>query len=129
MNKTDLVKHYHAFIQTTDIDPEDARVDAGGALLLWGLRTQTGDIDLTVSPFVYDALVLQHALVTKTIEGGSGELAVWNEVIDLHPGDTTEGAFVDGVWVATPASVLAFKREMNREKDQADIQRLIEYLN
>lgn len=120
---------YHNFLKEANVNAKQARVDAGGVLLLLGLRTETQDIDLTVPWSVFDRLVGERNLNLLSGVSGLETRAKWDEYIDIHVGETHTGQDIGGVWCDTTEGVLELKRALNRPKDQQDIKLLLNYLS
>lgn len=127
MRKKEFIRRYFDFLKEVGLSAAQVRVGAGGVLLMLDLREQTEDLDLELSPEVYSHLVATYKLKTVNFEKhpGTGQLAVWDDHIDLHAeDDLDEGIVIEGVWTTTPEKVLALKRTLNRPKDQNDIRQL-----
>lgn len=126
MNKAQLVKHYHTFCTSHGLSPCEVVVGAGGTLTLLGLRKETSDIDVSVSVslmvrFLKAGTAYHYFGSTLVVEG--------DHLVDMLSRDREiEIICVDGVWCESPETVLAFKRHLNRPKDQADIKALERYL-
>lgn len=128
MNKTELVSHYQNFLDLQGLTAEQVTVGAGGALCLLGLREQTADIDVDVDSAVFELLLEQGH---PTHRFGESQILVIEvtPMIDAHLCDANDTVMLtDGVAHYTPDAVLSFKRRLNRDKDQADIQVLVKYL-
>lgn len=48
MNRDEFIKEYQHFLLQEKLTVEDAAVEAGCSLFLFGLRENTSDIDMTV---------------------------------------------------------------------------------
>ncbi|MCI2056781.1 MAG: hypothetical protein LKJ86_06495 [Oscillibacter sp.] len=93
---------------------------AGGALVLWGLRQATHDIDLGCETSLADEL--EHAGFPEAQKpDGSRKfhLPPNTDVFENWGRGTVD--VIDGIPVVSLADLLALKRQLNREKDQADI--------
>lgn len=109
--------------------PGSALLHAGAALVLHGLTETASDIDIATNEAGW-----RHALTL-----GAPRAANIDELIEPLPGvevfsgwlgEPLAGLFAraleqDGVLLAAPEDILAFKRRLNRPKDQAHI-RLLE---
>ena len=99
-------------------------VAAGAAMVLYGIRERTHDIDLGCSKKLADRLEADGYLYRHTESGG--RWFKYGEHIEIFEGwlkDTVTD--VEGFPVVSPAGLLEMKRELGREKDLKDI-RLIE---
>lgn len=116
-----------ARLRTLDLDPDHYWVTAGAALLFYGLRETTADIDLGCDRVLADWLeVLGYDALREA--DGRRRFHLPGEV-DISE-DFGRGAvrLLEGIPVVSPAGVLTLKRFLNRDKDQADIRRLEVYL-
>lgn len=131
MNKQELIKQYGEFLSAHNLTPDQAVVGAGGALCVLGLRGETRDIDIDVPEDIFQRF-LNMGLPTHFFNtpGRPGVLAI--EVtpsIDVHQKVGNDAVMTtEGVVHYTPEAVLAFKQDLNREKDQEDIRRLKAFL-
>lgn len=126
MKREEMIEHYKEFLRKESLSPEEAMLEFGGALLYYGLREETDDMDMGLPQEIYDRIVKQRKLKRVMIEGGiSTELAKWDDVIDIHPSGVEGNVVVsEGVGIASPQKVLEGKLKLNRPKDQADIKKL-----
>lgn len=123
LTKEDVIAHLEAL----DLDPGRYWVTAGAALLFCGLREATADIDLGCDRVLADSLEAWGYHARREADGRRrfhlpGDVDVSE---DFGRGPVQR---MEGIPVVSPAGILALKRFLNREKDQADIRRLEEYL-
>ena len=95
-------------------------VVAGGAMVLYGFRPQTHDIDLGCSTLLADALERQGYAVSRR-EDGTRKI-VFGEDVELFE-NWLEGTVetVDGVPVVSVDGLIQMKKKLGREKDFRDI--------
>lgn len=101
------------------LDTNEYRINAGGAMVLYGLREETHDLDIWCTKKLGDALAQRCAF--ETAPDGTRRFVPAPDVEiyeNMQPGETV---FLDGIPVASLRDVLAFKHSLNREKDQKDI--------
>ena len=100
---------------------------AGGAMLFYGLREQTNDVDLHVNETAFSLLLQTQKLITLHEERRHYAIG---EDIELYVTDQTEIVFEihDGICVQTPQAILELKQNLNRPKDAKDIAALKEYI-
>ena len=128
MNRKELMDKYFEFLKVEGLVNEEVVVGFGGAMLMWGLREETGDLDLGVSVEVFERIVSEKKLVVKELVGSVSKcLAKWDGCVDIHP-VSVGGVVADGVLVDSLEKILEGKLLLNREKDQKDIVRLKELL-
>ncbi len=101
---------------------------AGGAMLFYGLREQTQDIDLHINEQAF-ALLLQTQEV-QTLDEERRHYAIGDDIeMYVVPSETIVYEVRDGVCVQTAEEILALKKRLDREKDVADIKALTVYIN
>ena len=101
---------------------------AGGAMLFYGLREQTQDIDLHINEQAF-AFLLQTQNV-RTLDEERRHYAIGDDVeMYVVPSETIVYEVRDGVCVQTAEEILALKKRLGREKDAADIKVLIGYIH
>lgn len=121
MDKKTLVNEYRMFLLESNLEVLDVRIGAGGACLMYNVRSTTNDLDLELPKVLYDRLVKEHGLDVTYMKGGM-EAARWNGNVDIHPIEGLfRGALVEGVFVTTVKDTLKLKKVLNRPKDQGDI--------
>lgn len=123
LTKEDVIARLGAL----DLNPGHYWVTAGAALLFYGLRETTADIDLGCDRVLADQLEVRGYDMRREADGRRrfhlpGEVDI-SEDFGLGPVQQ-----IQGIPVVSPAGVLALKQFLNREKDQSDIRRLEEYL-
>lgn len=101
------------------LDTNEYRINAGGAMVLHGLREETHDLDIWCTKKLGDALA-QRCDVQVLPDGTRRFVPAPDVEIyeNMLPGETV---FLNGIPVASLEDVLALKRQLNREKDQRDI--------
>ena len=128
MNRNELMNKYFEFLSVEGLKPEEVVVGFGGAMVMWGLREETGDLDLSLDEVVFERIVGEKGLVVKELNRSISKcLAAWDECVDIHPGGLG-GVLVDGVMVDSLEKILEGKLFLNREKDRKDIEKLKELL-
>lgn len=95
-------------------------VVAGAAMVLYGFRPETHDIDLGCSTFLADELERQGYSVSR-YEDGTRKI-VYAEDVEIFE-NWIEGAVehVDGVPVVSVDGLIQMKQKLGRKKDLADI--------
>lgn len=100
---------------------------AGGALVLYGLREATQDIDLGCEPSLADQLEAAGCAAVRKPDG--------SRKLHLPPDiDVFEGwgrgtvRLVAGIPTVSPEDILQLKLQLNRPKDQPDIAKLRAFL-
>ena len=117
MTKADILKKLH----TLNWPTEDYWLVAGGAMVLYGLRPETHDIDLGCTAARADALE-RAGVPFRHMDDGSGRWFKVSEDIEVFENwlmDRVE--LVDGVPVVSLQGLRAMKAALGREKDLRDI--------
>ena len=115
MNALDITRRLRALA----LDPDEYRINAGGAMVLYGLRRETHDLDIWCTKKLGNTLAERYGF--ETAEDGARRFVPMPDVEiyeNMQPGETVR---LNGIPVASLREVLAFKRKLNREKDQRDI--------
>lgn len=100
---------------------------AGGAMLFYGLRNQTQDIDLHVNEEAFSVLQKTQNLVLLDEE--SRHYAIGEDVeLYVTPQEDIVYSVCENICVQTPQAILDLKRRLNRPKDAADIAALEKYI-
>lgn len=101
------------------LDTNEYRINAGGAMVLHGLREETHDLDIWCTKKLGDTLA-QRCDVQVLPDGTRRFVPAPDVEIyeNMFPGETV---FLNGIPVAPLEDLLALKRQLNREKDQRDI--------
>jgi len=120
MNKQEIIKEYNMFLKKYNLMPCDFILGAGGACLMHGIRTETGDMDMDVSSYFFNTLLSTNKY--KTHYFGNVLVLEYSSKIDLHANTKHhETIIIEGVCCYSANELLAQKLRLNRPKDQADI--------
>lgn len=101
------------------LDTNEYRINAGGAMVLHGLREETHDLDIWCTKKLGDALAQR--CEPQMLPDGARRFVPAPDVEiyeNMLPGETV---FLNGIPVAPLEDVLALKQQLNREKDRRDI--------
>lgn len=129
LDKPALKAAYNAFLNEFGLVPKDVLVGAGGALLMYGLRTTTQDIDVEVEEGIFNSFVSfkEFSESEFTRPDGTGVRVLTHPehpLVDVHVRGDASSCVIEGVCVYTPLACLEFKEMLNRPKDQEDIFKL-----
>ena len=123
MNRTDIVQR----LERLNFDRAGYWLVAGGAMVLYGLREETGDIDLGCGSELAGELERQGYPVTRMSDGTRKiQFEAGIELFENWLYDRVE--YVEGIPVISLRGLLAMKRALGREKDQADIKRIEDFI-
>ena len=123
MNKYTLIDK----VQALQLPVGSYCVLAGGAMLFYGLREQTQDIDLHVNEVAF--LHLQATQVLVLLDEERRHYAIGDDIeLYVTPQEDIVFTLREGVCIQTPQAVLDLKRRLNRAKDEKDIEALELYI-
>ena len=117
MNKAEIIEKLRAF----PYDPGEYWVLAGGAMVLHGIREETGDIDLGCTTGMADRLEAEGYLYRITPDGnrwfrvGDGMEVFENWIFDRT-------VRIGGIPVISIPGLIEMKQRLGREKDMKDIE-------
>ena len=117
MNKADILRKLNAL----GWPPEDYWVIAGAAMVLYGLRPETRDLDLGCTSARADALEAA-GVPFRYMDDGSGRWFTLSEDVEAFENwlmDRTE--LVAGVPVVSLRGLREMKQALGREKDLRDV--------
>lgn len=146
MQKEEFIK----LIDSLNLPKNKYYICSGGALLMMGIREQTSDLDMCITPSLleelkknydvkksekkFDNLFYINNLIdsnTKSHTEKFDHLFYINDLIEffINPnGEEIVATFIDGYPCEPLASVLAFKEKHRRPKDLIDIENIKIYL-
>lgn len=116
LSREDVLRNLAA----SDLDLNRCWITAGGALLFYGLRDATADIDMGCEPSLADELEAVGYPAEQSPEGRRRFHLPGNIDISEDWGRGNERR-MHGVRVVSLEDVLALKRQLDRPKDQVDI--------
>lgn len=123
MNRAELLQR----LEELDFPKEDYWLITGGAMVLYGIREQTGDIDLGCTKRFSEVLQAQGCPVKIMPDGTRRiEFAEDVELFENWLHDRVER--LDGVPVISLQGIIAMKRQLGREKDLRDIELIEKYM-
>ena len=124
MRKPDILEK----LRTFPYDPSEYWVITGGAMVLYGIREETSDIDLGCTSNMADQLEAAGYLYQKTSDGNRWfKIGSDIEVFENRVNDTV--ALIDGIPVISIPGLITMKQRLGREKDIRDIGLINNYLN
>lgn len=135
MDKAQVVERYTQLLGELNEDARNVILSAGSALVMFGIRQDTQDLDVDVSTGVFRFLSGKHLVIT---EEGISDLIKYAPDVDIHEFEPDTGIVcVDGVWTYSPSALLTQKRylaklptrkEGKREADLKEISLLEELI-
>lgn len=119
-----------ATLEKYNIDRNQHVIISGAALVLWGVKDNTQDIDIAVSSKLYEEILNKYnCIFEKEVEN----YPVWflDNVMNFsnHYYDEIEYTDCFGYKVQSLESILDLKIKLNRPKDKYDIARIKNMIN
>ena len=124
MNKQDIISILNEFPYSRD----EYWIITGSAMVLYGIREQTHDIDMGCTPKMADILESEGYSYTLS-ESGNRKFKIGEniEVFENWIRDTID--VVDNVPVISIKGLIEMKQEIGRDKDKKDIELIKKYLS
>ena len=123
MNKAEMIAKLKAF----PYDPAEYWVITGGAMVLYGIREESSDIDLGCTAQMADWLEQEGYLYKVTGDGNRWfKLGEDIEVFENWLFGTVD--HVDGIPVISVQGLIEMKKDLGREKDFRDIALINDFL-
>ena len=123
MRKREIVEKLRAL----PFDPSEYWVIAGGAMVLYGMREETADIDLGCTAAMADTLE-EAGYPCRLTPDGKRSFSLGGEIEVFEAWLYDKVVFADGVPVISIPGLLEMKRRLGREKDERDIRLIEEYM-
>lgn len=138
MTRDEVIANYLKLLRDLHLEPANVWLGGGSAMIMYGLRETTADLDAGCSPGMLRTLsrITHQRIQTFNISDGylkdNTQLIVLEKyATDLHAEDDVKASdlcLVDGVNVYTLEKLLAQKQmlleRLNRDKDRRDIDAL-----
>ena len=123
MKKAEMIEKLKAF----PYDPAEYWVITGGAMVLYGIREDSSDIDLGCTAGLANRLE-QEGYLYKVTDDGNRWFKLGNdiEVFENWLFDTVD--HVDGIPVISVQGLIEMKKDLGREKDLRDIALINDFL-
>ena len=123
MNRNEILR----LLAELPFDPAEYWLLAGGAMVLYGFREETADLDLGCSAALADRLERAGCLCRRTEDGKrwlrlNGKLELFEDWLEDRI------CTLEGVPVVSVTGLLEMKRKLGREKDLRDILQIREAL-
>ena len=118
-----IVSQIKALSLSLGVASSDIYISAGGALMMLGVRQNTGDLDLSIPKATFDALVKRDPV--KLVNTMYGPVYEYSPIIDLHVADHAKEDLmeVQGVWMPKLDFLIKQKESLasmvNRPVDKA----------
>ena len=124
MTRADILERLRAL----DWPADEYWLVAGGAMVLYGLRPETHDLDLGCTTARADVLAAAGVPYTKMEDGSGRRFSVSGDVEAFENWLMDRVELVDGVPVVSLQGLREMKRALGREKDLRDVARIDAFL-
>lgn len=99
----------------------------GAAMVMYGIKTQTLDIDVgCTKEFFQDLQKKGYSVIKK--DGYPDRIQIDTYVEVLEGLEVTKIEYIEGIPVSAIADIIEFKKKLNREKDKEDLLRIENYM-
>lgn len=120
MNKKELIEYMAQAVVLLGVKPDEVALGFEGAMVVFGLKESTRDIDLDVPLEVYNWYT-SRGFVEK--EGLLGKYIDLNEVVSIHLRFTDKTVMIDGVCCHHPKVVMDFYKQFQQDKRRNPLKR------
>lgn len=106
MKKVDIIREYERLVKELGVTPSDVVLNSGAALVIYGARMETSDLDVDVTEEIFERYRKTHPVS----HFGNTLVVKYDSIIDLHcASKDNEIVMIDGVSVPTIADLIKFK--------------------
>ena len=118
-------------LDSASLDKDSFIIISGAALVMYGIKEFTSDIDISVSKEYLDFLLNNYAwTIEKFDEKNNTYVYFIDDVINFSTNYyDVDYNVINGFKIQTVESILELKESLNREKDKKDIVKIKRYLN
>lgn len=110
-------------LKSYKFDINEYIVLSGAAMVIHGLKDETNDIDISVTPEYYDYLLSHYDCEFEKINEFNHAVYYIENVINFgRDYYDTERTIIDGISVQTIENIIRLKQYLNREKDKHDLE-------
>lgn len=116
MKKSDILRR----LQELDFDPTQYWIITGAAMVLYGIRAETGDIDMGCTTALADLLEARGYPTVKRADG-SHRITIGDDVEIFENWLYDKVECYENIPLLSPQGLIEMKRFLGREKDLRDI--------
>jgi len=138
LSENGLIRRLVKLVTELDLDSRDFVIFGSGPLLAHGLRRRIRDLDVVARGTAWRR-VSQHGFPAAGAINGAPMALFWGGLIQFSPGwisedwDTDDlidrAEIIQGLPFAQLTDVLVYKQKLDRPKDRADIEALLDLLS
>lgn len=123
LNKNEIIK----LLKEINLPTNEYWLLAGSALVMYGIKERTNDIDLGCNNKLFNELI-EKGYETKFMHNGCRGLDISNYIEVAEEWESGKIVLVDGFQVASLESIREGKLARGKEKDLRDVDLIDEYL-
>ncbi|MCR5308732.1 MAG: hypothetical protein K6E21_01305 [Bacilli bacterium] len=123
MNKQDIINRLNSF----PYSKSEYWVITGSAMVLYGIREKTHDIDMGCTTVLADQLE-KDGYVPSITESGNRKFVIGEDIEIFENWKYGSVEIIDGVPVLSLAGLVEMKQSLGREKDYRDISLIKEFM-
>lgn len=122
LTKKDIIE----ICRSLSFNPDEYCLGFGGALVMYGIKDSTADIDINVTEELFGRLSQKY----KADHAKFGEPYIdIDGVVDVFIGSNMDRKkFIEGIPVAELTDIIESKRRLGRPKDMEDIKRIEKFI-
>ena len=127
MNKKDILECLNKY----NFNKDEYIILSGAALVLYGVKDKTSDIDITTTKNLYNNLLENYnCVLEKHIDKNNLDVFYIDNIINFSTNyfDEIEYQKFLGYNVQTLQSIIELKTKLNRDKDKKDIKLIKKYI-
>lgn len=126
MNKEEIIK----ILKKYNFNDKRYIVISGAAMVLYGLKEKTGDIDIAVDDDYYNFLLKEYKCTFERINEYNKKIYFIDDIINFGVTYYSENkTYISSIPVQTKEDLIKLKVNLNREKDKRDIEIIREHFN
>lgn len=123
-------KEIYMTLEKYNFPKDEFIILSGAALVMFGIKHKTNDIDIAVTPKLYDYLLASYNCEEDNhINSECKAYLINNEINFGRLYYTEEYDIINGYKVQKLNNLIKFKQKLNREKDKKDLILINKYLN
>lgn len=122
-------KEIYKILEKYNFPKDEFIILSGAALVLNGIRSKTNDIDIAVTPKLYDYLLASYNCEEENhVDNECKAYLINNEINFGRLYYTEEYDIINGYKVQKLSDIVSLKKSLNRPKDKKDLERIDNYL-
>lgn len=112
-----------------NLNPDRYILLSGAAMVLYGIKEETPDIDISVDKLLEKELLNNYDAKLEKINKDGTKAYIINDELNFGSNYYTENkAYINGIPVQKVEDILSLKLMLNREKDKKDIELIKKYI-